>query len=205
MMNKSFLPPRRKGIIRILAFSDWRVQDYNDLLQFIKQIPTCDLVVYAGDDLDRLIASQDAVRQAVEMTTAGRLLFVAGNDDVPEDRELLGELLFCHDLHKSPYEFENFIFLGQEGTTDGMGFIQHSERQVKEHLDEHLAARRQKGRKVPGEWKSAKATQVKSRLTADLTGWEADNQKFEGQFERLVKALRTDEGRESPPTRGLTL
>lgn len=67
MMNKSFLSPRRKGTIRILAFSDWRVQDYDDLLQFIKQIPTCDVVVYAGDDLDRLIASQDTVFIGAEL------------------------------------------------------------------------------------------------------------------------------------------
>jgi hypothetical protein len=50
-----------------------------------------------------------------------------------------------------------------------------------------------------GEWESGLATQVKARLAANFTGWEHDNQKFEEQIERLVKALRTDSGGQQAP------
>jgi hypothetical protein len=56
------------------------------------------------------------------------------------------------------------------------------------------------GYMLGGEWTSGKKRQIMSRLAADFTGWEKDNDKFEAEFERVVKVLRTDEGaREGEP------
>ena len=44
-------------------------------------------------------------------------------------------------------------------------------------------------------WEDGLAADLRSRLAADFTGWERDNARFENQFERVAKALRTDERR----------
>lgn len=49
------------------------------------------------------------------------------------------------------------------------------------------------GRLFSPEWRAKKdwkEQHITSRLAADFRGWERENDKFEAQFERLVKALR---------------
>jgi hypothetical protein len=44
------------------------------------------------------------------------------------------------------------------------------------------------------EWKSGKSAQIKSRLAADFTGWDRDDEKFDNEVDRLLTTLRADAG-----------
>ena len=48
-------------------------------------------------------------------------------------------------------------------------------------------------------YSSPKAQQIRSRIAAEFKGWEDNNALFEREIERVIKALRTDGGKEDPP------
>ncbi len=53
-----------------------------------------------------------------------------------------------------------------------------------------------------GNWQSGYESQIRRRLAADFTNWK-DHDAFEVAFQKVLTALRTDEGREEPPIRRL--
>ncbi len=51
------------------------------------------------------------------------------------------------------------------------------------------------------DWEHPRATEIQERMAADFQGCPEDEEKFEAGVEKLVKALRTDEGATpTPPT-----
>ena len=48
-------------------------------------------------------------------------------------------------------------------------------------------------------WQSGKKAEIAGRFVADFRGWDSANSIFEKQSEQVVRALRTDGGREAPP------
>lgn len=51
-----------------------------------------------------------------------------------------------------------------------------------------------------GAWQSGKSEEIRARMVGDFKDWKKDPVKFEYEFERLVKALRSDDAaRERPP------
>jgi hypothetical protein len=53
------------------------------------------------------------------------------------------------------------------------------------------------------EYKDSKKEEIQSRVAADFTGWENDNAIFEREIENVIKALRTDGGKEDVPEQKL--
>jgi hypothetical protein len=49
------------------------------------------------------------------------------------------------------------------------------------------------------DWKSGKKQKVRSRIAADLTGWQNDEDKVKRGIDLIIRALRADEGGREPP------
>jgi len=120
--------------MRILAFSDWRVQRISDIFDFFSTLnEPVDLILYAGDDIDRFKKNRvNYFSKLADKTTMKKVLVVKGNDDIFGKGVLRGKNV--HDLHEEPYIYKNFAFLGSEAATSGPG-LTYPEKYVKKHLE----------------------------------------------------------------------
>lgn len=128
---------------RILAFSDWRTQRIRDVFDFVEAYTNrfgqeIDLIVYAGDDVRRFKdGSTNHFSALAKLTTQKKVLAVLGNDCLPDDRKIL-QAEGVVDLHRQPFEFGGFTFIGQQGATLPPGYILYQEKHVERRLRSRL-------------------------------------------------------------------
>lgn len=102
--------------LSFLVFSDCRRQDISILIEFVRTLRSKpDLILYAGDDIDRFRPNADTnyFELLANEATYG-LCCVIGNDNLPEVRSLIqGHRVY--DVHKQPVCLGKFFVLGIEG------------------------------------------------------------------------------------------
>ncbi len=127
-------------MINILVVSDWHSQPIDDLYTILESVvPTPDLLLYAGDGLSRFKdpdSDTDHLTQLARLTEHQQSLYVRGNDDLPPQIGPKFNTEYTTDLHTTPYIHENFVFIGQEGSTQGPGHIIYTEDEIQKHLSE---------------------------------------------------------------------
>jgi len=134
--------PNRKSwdsdSLRIVAFSDYRVQDIAVLLDFLRGLqPPPHLLLYAGDDVERFRnGSQNCFAQLAAIATHG-LCAIIGNDTETEGEDrhkrirLVDEVRKArayiqgrnvHNVHCSPVIIGDYAVIGNEGSIPDVRF-----------------------------------------------------------------------------------
>jgi len=131
----------RPGELRILAFSDCRTQPLD---WFVRWVHDCDepidLILYGGDDIARFRPDPKTnyFEQLAALTRYG-LCAVAGNDDLPQPRALIGGRK-VYEVHSRPVLLGDYCIIGLEGAPDrpgeniGIGYLLHTEPAIASHL-----------------------------------------------------------------------
>jgi len=128
-------PNKVADSIRLLAFSDWRVQRIGDIFTFLKGIQRpVDFILYAGDDIHRF--EHDGINYFTKLSDYARfkrVLAVIGNDDTYIQKRVLSAK-GVHDLYDQSLVYKNFAFVGLEASTSRPALFRHEEEDFQKHL-----------------------------------------------------------------------
>jgi len=104
----------RGSSLRIVGFSDWRVQGIRGLIRFLETQKKPDLILYAGDDIGRFRPQCENLFEELAGLSRYGLCAVAGNDDAPATRELItGQNVYP--VHSRALVLGEFAVVGVEG------------------------------------------------------------------------------------------
>lgn len=142
--------------LRLVVFSDYRVQDIPLLVEFVKNLqPTPQLLLYAGDDVERFQEDSRNLFEELAATTLHGLCAVIGNDSATEHEdaderirifdEVMATRAFIkganvHNVHCEPVVIGNYAVIGIEGapldeTFGAVGTVSYPEVFIARHLD----------------------------------------------------------------------
>lgn len=113
-LQKTVQVPHRGTSLRIVAFSDYRVQDIDALIDFIKSQQRPDLILYAGDDIGRFRQGRRNLFQEIAAISRYGLCAVAGNDERPDERKLIAGRK-VYPVHARALVLGGFAIVGIEG------------------------------------------------------------------------------------------
>lgn len=137
---KAFELGAHSGPLRLVAFSDYRVQDIELLIEKLSKLqPRPDLILYAGDDIERFRpAGGKNLFEAIASHARYGLCAIAGNDDEPSVRRLVSGKSVLN-VHLFPARLGSYAILGLDGAPrrpdlEGIGYILHSEQEIAKHL-----------------------------------------------------------------------
>jgi uncharacterized protein YprB with RNaseH-like and TPR domain/calcineurin-like phosphoesterase family protein len=169
-LEKVEKPCRKKwdsDVLRIVAFSDYRVQDISLLVEFLGSLkPAPDLLLYAGDDVERFHSASRNLFQQLAATVTHGLCAVIGNDSAEDQddedgpmpvvrrlqllKEVTKERAYIrgrgvHNVHLRPVVIGNYAVIGSEGSPPdeqwgALGTVTYPETSIARHLRESARA-----------------------------------------------------------------
>ncbi len=164
-VKKPIEKPFDSKTLRVAAFSDYRVQDISLLIEFVSSLtPKPDLILYAGDDVERFQDGRNFFEQLAALATCG-LCAVVGNDGPPLESDtsrirlirevqrvrayIKGTNVF--NVHETPLIVGDYALVGSEGAplderSGAMGIISYPEKAIAQHL--RRAAKAVKGKRL---------------------------------------------------------